>query len=314
MGSFRGIAASAVLAFCAVSVARAQDQAIGDVAPPPPERVGYKIVGPSSPSSGTSTVTPSSVPQAMERLADSDSVVELSLGSSYAEGRFGTGSKTTISSSALAARARLGRWTLSASLPWMKIDSASTIFASIDSSPVLIEPNTSLFRRTSSGFGDATFGASYLIEPIASPVEIEISGRAKINTANSKSRLSSGENDYALGVDVSYPLGPVTPFGSVVYRFLGDPVGYNLRSGPAASAGASYSLGPETFVLTSYHYSRAATWLVDDAHELFAGASTRVATLPVRITAFGTVGMSTGAPAASAGLAIAIIPRVRNVR
>ncbi|WP_260600083.1 hypothetical protein [Sphingomonas endolithica] len=268
------------------------------------QNVRYDIASPISPSSATSTVSASSVPQAMERMSDSDAAADFSLGTIYAEGKFGTGSTTTIWSSALGARLRLGDWALSASLPWMRIRSRSKIFTGIDATPVLVAPNTSLVKKTTDGFGDLTLGASYTVADKALPVEVELSGRAKINTAVESSGLSSGANDYALGADVSAPLGSVTPFASFSYRFLGNTSAYRLRDGPAASAGASYALGSQSFVLVSYHYSRAATRLVDDSHELFAGATTRIGRSPLRLTGFTTAGLSRGAAAASAGVAV----------
>ncbi|MEH3102652.1 MAG: hypothetical protein PGN12_01940 [Sphingomonas phyllosphaerae] len=259
-----------------------------------------------SPSSATATVSASSVPQAMERLAGDDTRVDLSLGTLYGAGKFGTSSTTTIWSSAASARAHIKNLTLSASLPWMQIRSRSTIFTGIDATPVLVAADTSATKRTVDGFGDLTLGAAYTIAPAGSPVEVELSARAKINTASRRSGLSSGANDYAVGADVSVPLGTVTPFASVTYRFLGDTSAYVLRDGPAASAGASIALGREAFLVASYHYSSAATRQVAAAHELFAGASQRLAGTPLRLTGFVTTGLSRGAAALSAGAALSV--------
>lgn len=265
---------------------------------------GYDATGLVSPSSGTSTVSPSSVPQAMDRMEDGNISADVSLGVIYSDGRFGTQSNTAILSSAIGARIRMGGWKLSASLPSMQIRSRSTIFTGIDATPVLVAPDTSSVKRTAEGFGDLTLGASYLIASESSPMEVELSGRAKLNTATERSRLSSGKKDYALGADVSVPLGKISPFVSISYRWLGDTVQYRLRDGPAASIGSSYALGPESFLLVSYHYSRSATRLVSDAHELFAGASTRIAKSPFRLTCFTTAGLSRGAAAVSGGVAL----------
>lgn len=276
-----------------------------------PDQLGWRTInlsaaGSISPSSATSSVSAATVPQAMERLGNRDMTADISLGTLYGAGKFGTGSTTTIWSSALGARLRFDDLTLSASLPWMQIRSRSTVFTGIDATPVLVAPNTSAGRRTARGFGDLTLGAAYTIAPVALPVEIELSGRAKINTASVRSRLSSGANDYAVGADVSLPMGTVTPFASFTYRFLGDTPLYRLRDGPAASAGASLALGTETFLLGSYHYARAATRQVDDAHELFAGISSRLAGTPMRLTGFTTAGLSDGAASLSGGIALSV--------
>lgn len=302
-----------VLGTAAGTPALAQERASSG--PSEPSKGSLRLVsGPLSPSSATSTVSASSVPQAMERLDESESVADVSLGSLYAEGDFGARSKTTIWSAALGARVRLGDWKLSASLPWMRIRSRSTFFTGIDSTPVLVAPDTSPTKRTADGLGDLTLGAAYTIAPSGSAIEVELSARAKLNTASDGSRLSSGKNDYSVGADVSLPVGPVIPFASFTYRFLGDTALYRLRDGPAASAGASYAIDTDSFVLASYHYARAATRFVGDSHELFAGASTRLRGTPLRLTGFATAGLSRGAADASAGIAISYGFRSRRDR
>ncbi|MFK3891301.1 hypothetical protein [Sphingomonas sp. NPDC079357] len=295
---------SATLTALIATPALAQDRTGGDR--PSLQRVSLDSPTAISPSSATATVSASSVPQAMERLDGGGSTVDVSLGTLYGAGKFGTGSTTTIWSSAASARVHIDNLTLSASLPWMQIRSRSTIFTGIDATPVLIAPNTAIAKRTTEGFGDLTVGAAYTIAPTGLPVEVELSARAKLNTASSSSGLSSGSNDYALGADVSVPLGKVTPFASFTYRFLGDTDAYVLRDGPAASAGASLGLGSEAFLVASYHYSSAATRQVSAAHELFAGASQRIAGTPFRLTGFVTTGLSSGAAAISGGAALSI--------
>ena len=73
-----------------------------------------------------------------------------------------------------------------------------------------------------------------------------------------------------------------------------------------ASAGASIALGGQSVALLSYHYARAASRLVRDSHELFAGASTRFDGTGLRGTAFVTAGISRGAAAVSSGLSLSL--------
>lgn len=259
---------------------------------------------PGSPSNATSTVSPSTVPQNMDRLADTPGAFTVSLGALHARGDFGTDSNTSITSAALAARYQTGGFRLTASLPWMRIRSDATVFTGIDSTPVLVAPGSRATRRTNDGFGDLTLGAAYALPSAASGTEVEFSGRVKLDTATRASGLSSGKKDYAVGVQVTQPAGRFAPFASATYRFLGDTPTLKLRNGFAASAGASYMLGGRTYLLASYHYSRAATRLVADAHELFAGASAEVPNTRFRVTGFATAGLSRGAAAASGGLAL----------
>lgn len=259
---------------------------------------------PSSPSNATATISPSTVPQAMDRLDDRPSDFVLSLGTLYASGDFGTNSNTSIVSSAVGARLRTGGLRLTASLPWMRIRSNATIFTGIDSTPVLVATDSVARRRTTRGFGDLTLGAAYSLVPSESDVELELSGRVKLDTATRSSGLSSGEKDYAVGVQVTKPVGRLGPFVSATYRSLGDSVAFRLRDGFAGSVGSSILVGERTFLLASYHYAEAATRLVRDAHELFVGGSMPVARTRLRVTAFGTAGLSRGAAGRSAGISL----------
>lgn len=263
------------------------------------------LVSASSPSNGTSDVSVTTVAQNMDRL-DERGPLSVSIGAIYASGDFGTSSNTSIWSSALGVRYRVGDWRLTASLPWMSIRSRSTIFTGIDSIPVLVAPDTAPVKRTTDGIGDLTLGAAYTIPVRGSSAEIELSGRAKINTAGNDSRLSSGKNDYAMGIELTRPIGRVAPFVSATYRFLGDTGRYRLRDGIAASAGASVQFGEHVFALASYHYAQSATRLVDDLHEVFLGVSTPLGRSPLRATGFATAGLSHGAAAVSTGIALSL--------
>ncbi|MBB5712082.1 hypothetical protein [Sphingomonas xinjiangensis] len=178
------------------------------------------------------------------------------------------------------------------------------LFTGIDSTPVLVAPGANSARNTAEGFGDLTLGAAYTFAPAGVGLELELSGRAKLNTASRSSKLSSGELDYAIGGQITKPLGDFGPFVSATYRVLGDTATYRLRNGLAASAGTSLAIGSRTYLLASYHYSERATDFVKDAHEVFAGAVTALPNSRLRFSGFGTLGLSRGAAAASAGLAL----------
>ena len=270
----------------------------------PLQTVSAIVTRPGSPSNGTATVSPSSVPQNMDRFDDPTSAFSASVGTLYAVGNFGSDTNTSIWSSAIAARYRMGDLRLTASLPWMRIRSNAVIFTGIDSTPVLVAPSASAALNTAKGSGDLTLGAAYTFAPEGAGLEVELSGRAKLNTATRSSKLSSGEKDYAAGVQITRLLGEFGPFVSATYRVLGDTSNYRLRNGLAASAGTSLAVGSRSYLLASYHYSERATDFVEDAHEVFAGAVTEIPNTRMRFSGFGTLGLSRGAAAASAGLAL----------
>lgn len=294
-----GLTGLALAVGCAAPAA-AQESAAAD---------GYETASlaearPGSPSNATATVSPSTVPQNMDRPGAGASGFTLSLGGLYARGDFGADTDTTIVSTALAARYQTGGLRLTASLPWMRIRSRGTLFTGIDSTPVLVATGSGGPRRTSDGLGDLTLGAAYALPAGRSGTEVELSGRVKLDTATRGSGLSSGRRDYALGVQVTQTAGRFAPFASATYRFLGDSAAFRLRDGFAASAGSSLMLGERSFLLASYHYSERATRLVRDAHELFLGASAALPNTRFRVTGFGTAGLSDGAAAVSGGVAL----------
>ena len=257
---------------------------------------------PSSPSNATTTVSPTTVAAAVQS-STTGPAVEVSLGTSIADGNFGAAKNTSIWSTAFAARVVLDGVRFSASLPYMRIRSNGTIFTGIDSTPVVVAPGIG-GKVTNHGFGDLTLGAAYTASQPIAGFEIELSGRVKVPTATRASGLSSRKTDESVGVQATRPLGRFAPFVTATYRILGDPRGYKLRDGFASSVGSSLVISRSTVLLASYHYARAASRLIHDAHELFFGGSRELAGTRLRLTGYATAGLSDGAASKSGGLSL----------
>lgn len=247
-------------------------------------------------------------PFALQRAGTDDAQdrgVSIAVGGSYATGDFGTATNTDIWTVPVVARVRAGGLRLSASLPWMSITSDGTLFTGIDSTPLVVAPGIKSTRRRREGFGDLTLGAAYSVPTIASTgLDVELSARVKLPTATAGSQLSTGKNDYAFGAQVSKTYGNLVPFVSGTYRIFGDSGPWDLRNGMAASVGASYVLPGRATVIASYDYAKKASGFVSDSHEMFGGLSLPLGRSPLRLTAFGTVGLSRSAPDASGGLSV----------
>ena len=255
---------------------------------------------PSSPSDGTSTVSPTSVANAVAPNEPFD----LSIGSSVASGHFGAPSRSTIWNTAFGLRFATGGLRLTGSVPYMRVRSAGLILTGIDSTPVPVFGPLPGPRRTISGLGDLTLGAAYTLPSGPGGLEVELSGRVKLPTA-SNDLLSSGKTDYSAGLQLTKAIGRVAPFVSTTYRVLGDTRSLHLKDGFAASAGASAIFG-SVVVLGSYHYANRASDFVHDSHELFAGASALLSRR-LRLTGFATKGLSTGAAGESGGIGLALV-------
>lgn len=263
-----------------------------------------------TPSNATATVSPATVAEAVTRpdvTAGDEPPFALSLGTSFASGDFGSGQHSRMVSTALGARYAIGTFRVSASIPYLNIRSRGVIFSGIDSTPVVAAGSRpGAPRLTSDGIGDLTLGAAYTLPESEAAPEIEFSGRIKLPTARDSDHLSSGKTDYSAGVQVTKTFGRVAPFVSATYRVFGDPAIVNLKNGFAASAGLSSAIGERTVALLSYHYAQAASRLIHDSHELFAGISTGLPHSKLRLTGFVTAGISSGAAAESGGLSLSV--------
>ncbi len=255
----------------------------------------------------SSTAPASRSPFAVQRDAPDrpEDAISLSVGGAYTTGDFGTESHTDIWTVPIVARMRTGAIQWSASLPWMSIRSNGTVFTGIDATPLVVAPGITSTRRHRRGFGDLTLGAAYDIQSLTSAdLDVELSARVKLPTASDRSQLSTGKTDYAFGAQVSKQFGRLVPFVSGTYRIFGDSGPWDLRNGMAASAGASYVLPGRATVIASYDYASRASGFVSDSHEMFGGVSLPLGRSPLRLTAYGTVGLSRSAPDASAGLSL----------
>mgnify|MGYP004521473795 CR=1 FL=1 len=230
----------------------------------------------------------------------------LSLGTSIAGGDFGTSQNSQLVSTALGARLSLGTLRLSASLPYLSVRSTGLIYSGIDSTPVIVAGGRPGRRQHLDGLGDLTLGGAYTISSAGGGPEVELSGRVKLPTSKRSDQLSTQKTDYSVGAQVTQTIGRFAPFVAGSYRFFGDPAVINLKNGAAFSAGSAVVLGRSATALLSYHYARKASALVKDAHELFAGASTRIGETQLRLTGFVTAGVSSGAASKSGGLSVSL--------
>jgi hypothetical protein len=233
--------------------------------------------------------------------------LSVSLGASAWHGKFGAPSNTDISSVLLGARYKIGGLRLSASLPRMTIRSDGTFFAGLGGTPLFVAPNIASLKRKRDGLGDLTVGAAYLIPNLAgSGLDLDLSGRAKIPTATKKSQLSTGKADYAFRGELSKSLGRFTPSVSAGYRIFGDNAPWDFRNGVELTAGATYAIGDAAALLASYEYREAATQFIPDSHEVVLGFSTPLATDRLRLSAYGSAGLSQGTSDISGGVSLSV--------
>lgn len=219
----------------------------------------------------------------------------------YTTGEYGSSRSTRMANGVLGARWHSGGTTISASLPYLHADTPGVVFAAFDGTPLVMLPDAGGRRMRANGVGDPTFAIAQDV-PVGS-VNLRGTARVKVAVQDLKNGISTGKTDWSLSGEVSRPFGRVTPFASLSYRKFGDPTGWRIRDGFAGSVGASAAVGPGALAV-SYDVARSTSRYVGNAHEI-VGVYDMPVSRRLRLAAYGTAGLSKGAPGAGVGLRMA---------
>lgn len=217
----------------------------------------------------------------------------------YSSGKYGTDSKTDIWSAGLGARYETGRWTARVTVPYINVTGRGDVVPAggAGSSPVCVGSNrgpgnntgrcddstpntgggTTTTRRSDSGLGDVTASLAYnLLDDRKSGWIVDVTGRLKLPTADETKGLGTGKTDYALQTDVDKRFGDVTVFGTVGYRWYGDPPGRTIRDVFYGALGTSYRVSPGASVGVAYDQRQSTTGGVPGLREVSLFTSLRV--------------------------------------
>lgn len=222
-------------------------------------------------------------------------------GGGISTGDYGSSRSTTMANASVGARWKSGGTTVSASIPFISIDTPGIVFSGFDGTPLVMLPDAGGRRRTHSGVGDPTLSVSQDV-PVGS-FNVRGTARFKIPVQGFND-ISTGQLDWSVSGEVSRTFGKVTPFASLSYRGFGDPTGWRIRDGFAGSIGASAPLA-EGAVAVSYNVARSTSRYVGDAHEILALYDVPVSNR-LRLAAYGTAGLSSGAPGTGGGLRLSV--------
>lgn len=228
-------------------------------------------------------------------------------GADTSVGDYGAFEETNILVVPLSLRAKRGPFRVSATIPYLRIDSPAGIVAAGggESEPVVINPFLPGPREVRKGLGDLNVGVTWsLPSRLPGGVEIDLSARVKLPISSRRKALGTGKTDFTVRAEASRPLGIVTPFVAVGYRMPGDPDGFDLRKTFTASAGASVPVG-RLIAIVSYDYSGASSRLSRASHSVFTALSGPIGPR-LNLTAYGTVGLTEGAPDYGLGVLVSV--------
>jgi hypothetical protein len=225
-------------------------------------------------------------------------------GFGHSSGDYGTNRDTSVDLGLSTLSLSMDNFRFAASMPYMHIDGRGLVMFDASGNPIVINRRTTLPPDSRTGWGDLSLSASYTIPPaILKDFEVRISGVAKVPTASERRRLSTGQADLGMSVDVSRQFGSWAPFVTVGYLSVGQPVGYTLYDTTSVSAGTSLELTDHLVAIASYDYDSADGPLVPAAQSLF-GSLSWVRDDKITLTGYGTAGLSDGSPAIGIGFLI----------
>lgn len=222
------------------------------------------------------------------------------VGAEYTTGKYGGTESTDTLYIPFVVRHQSGPLVLKATIPYLRITGPGNVVGAGDDR--IIIPGASSARRTQSGLGDIVASAFYnLSDERKAAFGLDVGAKVKLPTADEAKGLGTGETDYALQADLFKPLGAVTVFGSLGYRWYGDPPGTPLRNVPYGSIGASRRLSQETTIGAAYDFRPRIVAGGSEISEATAFWSQRLGG-NWRMQIYGVVGFSDASPDAGAGI------------
>jgi hypothetical protein len=234
---------------------------------------------------------------------DDDGVsLTMSTGIDYSSGRYGGKQTTDILVGLTDILLTAGNFQFSAGLPYLNITGPAYVVVGAGGVPVIINPARGSDTTVRDGWGDLNLSAAYSIQPEdLYGFEADLTGRAKIATADASKGLSSGESDFGFSVDVSRQMDIWTPFVTFGYRVPGSPRAYSLNSSPSFSVGTSVQLYDQLLAIVSYDFDGSISQSLADSQQL-SGSLSWVFNDSWTLTAYVELGMSSGAPTQGTGL------------
>ena len=223
-------------------------------------------------------------------------------GFDYSNGSYGTNRNTNVLIGLTGLGLETGNFRFNISIPYMRISGRGLLVFDAAGNPIIINRRTAIAPDVRTGFGDLNLSATYTIPAaVLDDFEVKMTGSVKVPTASVRKRLSTGEADFGMRVDISRQFGIWGPFLTVGYLIPGKPSTFTLYNTTSVSAGTSIELSDDLVAVASYDYDSASKPLVDASHELF-GSLSWFASNRITLTGYGTAGLSSGSPSFGSGL------------
>lgn len=232
----------------------------------------------------------------------------LSVGADYTVGDYGSAADTKILSIPVTGKFELGSWIFGLTVPYIRIDGPGDV---VGGDGIIVTKRGKNRGNTTStvqeGLGDVIVRASYtLLNAPAMPL-VDLTGKVKVPTADENKNLGTGEYDYTVLLEAAQKFGSISPYGSIGYRYVGEPDGVHLNNQVLLNVGASVKMTQDVSAGLSFDYRSSTSDETDDPAELTPYVSWKFAPT-LKLHLYSVVGLSDGSPDYGGGLQLVLAP------
>ena len=194
-------------------------------------------------------------------IAFGQSKTTASVGLDYSEGKYGEAETSSTWSMPVSIKHETGPLTLKLSVPYVRSSGVAAAGG---------DRRVATTSQTQSCMGDLTSSAFYNVyNNVNAKFGVDLGVKIKLATAdNSKTLLTTGENDYSLQADLFRSFGDTTLFGSLGWSKKGDTSTTDFRNPWYGSIGFSNKLSDANSWGASYDYRQKVTSIGDPVSEL----------------------------------------------
>jgi len=224
--------------------------------------------------------------------------IKFNYGLDYTSGSYGEGSQTEIIYSPVSISAEYGLWSVSAVVPWLKVNGPVLI---LDGADFLVGTEEKRSGQVS-GLGDISWKLMYAFKNFYDfGVYVDLSGRIKIPTASFSDGLGTGKLDASFQIDVAKGGGSLVPFFTIGKKWVGSPDSINLNDVIFATLGLQFDVSEEFTAGILYDYRESS---IRDNSDLSEGIAYINLVLNDRssVNFYGILGFSNNSPGKGLGI------------
>ena len=224
----------------------------------------------------------------------------VSLGAEYSQGDYGTSSTTKIWYFPVTFGYETDLNLVTLTVPYLIVEGTGNVVATGGMGMRRTTSNTN--STTETGIGDIVLTGSQKIVGTATS-RIDLTGKVKFGTANEDKNLGTGENDYAVQLDLAKSYADTNVFGYGGYKIIGDPPGTDYRNVFYGSIGLSRKLDAASTAGVEFFAQQAVLSGIDGQSEVTLFLSNKPDN-KTTVTGYGLIGLANGSPDWGFGVAL----------